>query len=685
MAGREKNRGLVYLRRSDLRQELSLPTQLSWALGEAKRLGVSVEGDLNDLKHMQDHGLTALKSLRLDDGVTGGDLSRPGYQAVNDEALRDRTISHLFFYKRDRFARPQESLEAALIEKRLSINGITIVVSGKVIGPLEQGEGEPTDDIALVLEYHQSGQFLRTLGERIIATQRQLAPQGYWIGGRPPLGFVRVLVDSSGNEIEELAPGRRVRQAGCHVRIKPKDQKKIEVWLLILDLKFEKKWGGKRIAHYLNELGVPSPDAGRTRSDHGVPHRVTGKWCANTVLDLCRNPAIMGVLELIRRSEGRYRRHGESGWRSLTDDDRAGDNNRAKMISNPVEVRIKADAGFGALYDEARWLAIQHDLDRRGASQRGIPRARDPQKYPLACRVIDMTDGCGSIMYGRTSGKRALYTCGRYMRTAGTECENNQVDAEALNRLVLSCLRQCAALGMQRTRLTELLKKRVAESAPGRSEGVSAGDELAHLARVRHGLVESRETVGRRMAVEGDDDLCKIMRSEFDSLTAELRSVDQRTDLLKQKEQRPLDPQRDVNAALRILEHLDQVVQHPEAREALRVLVARLGMRVGLKFESAVKGKMRKVRRLVGGLIVFGERELPVPLHGRDRLDPEGTQPLKPQNGHDGGLVIRKAKKSSGTAMIGADPDGSASTAVNQNESHREGVSSTKVSRGDRI
>jgi hypothetical protein len=295
-----------------------------------------------------------------------------------------------------------------------------------------------------------------------------------------------------------------------------------------------------------------------------------------------------------------------------------------------------------------------------------------------------MTDGCGSVMYGRTSGKRALYTCGRYMRTAGAECENNQIDAEALNRLVLSCLRQCAASGMQRPRLTELLKKRAAESEAGRSKEASTVEELAHLARVRHGLNESRETVGRRMAKEADDDLCRIMRSEFERLTAELRAVDQRIAVLRQKDQRPVDPQGDVDAALRILEHLDQVVQHPAARDALRKLVARLGMRVGLKFDAAVKGKVRKVRRLVGGLIVFGDRELPVPLHGSDRLDPEGTPP-KSHHGHDRCVVIEKAKKFSRREMSGADPSGSAPTSVKQNESHREGVSSTKVSRGDRI
>jgi hypothetical protein len=188
-----------------------------------------------------------------------------------------------------------------------------------------------------------------------------------------------------------------------------------------------------------------------------------------------------------------------------------------------------------------------------------------------------MTDSCGSVMYGRTSGKRALYTCRRYMRTAGAECENNQIDAEALNRLVLSCLRQCAASGMQRSRLTELLKKRAAESAAGRSDVRPFG-----------------------------------------------------------------------------------------------------------KFAAAVKGKVRKIRRLVGGLIVFGDRELPVLLHGRDRLDPEGTPPQS-RHGHDSGAVNEKAKKSSRREMSGADPGGSAPTSIKRNESHREGVSSTKVSRGDRI
>jgi hypothetical protein len=108
-------------------------------------------------------------------------------------------------------------------------------------------------------------------------------------------------------------------------------------------------------------------------------------------------------------------------------------------------------------------------------------------------------------------------------------------------------------------------------------------------------------------------------------------------------------------------------------------------MQVGLKFDAAVKGKVRKVRRLVGGQIVFGDRELPVPLHGRDRLNPGGGESQRSQRGHGNCERAGEKKKTSGKETVGADPTGSAPTAMNQNESHREGVSSTKVSRGDRI
>lgn len=74
----------------------------------------------------------------------------------------------------------------------------------------------------------------------------------------------------------------------CHVKVFPNDEAKIAIWIMILELK-RQGWGIKRIAQRLNSLEIPSPGAGTVRTDHGCKHEVTGKWCQNTVAELCRN------------------------------------------------------------------------------------------------------------------------------------------------------------------------------------------------------------------------------------------------------------------------------------------------------------------------------------------------------------------------------------------------------------
>ena len=57
-----------------------------------------------------------------------------------------------------------------------------------------------------------------------------------------------------------------------------------------------------------------------------------------------------------------------------------------------------------------------------------------------------------------------------------------------------------------------------------------------------------------------------------------------------------------------------------EGRKKIRTLVLRLGIFIGLDFEAGKFGK-REVRRLRRGVIAFGENNLPVPIHGRSRID----------------------------------------------------------------
>jgi hypothetical protein len=155
----------------------------------------------------------------------------------------------------------------------------------------------------LLLAYYQVGEELWKHAERVLGAQQILAEGGCRTGGNAPYGCVRVLVDAADNILEELPRGKTVRQPGCDVRDMPKFLDKIAVWLHILAWK-EQEWGVKRIAQALNDRGIPSQDAGRTRTDHGVKHFVSGKLGPNTVAELCHNPIIIGVQQYGKRSEG---------------------------------------------------------------------------------------------------------------------------------------------------------------------------------------------------------------------------------------------------------------------------------------------------------------------------------------------------------------------------------------------
>jgi hypothetical protein len=62
------------------------------------------------------------------------------------------------------------------------------------------------------------------------------------------------------------------------------------------------------------------------------------------------------------------------------------------------------------------------------------------------------------------------------------------------------------------------------------------------------------------------------------------------------------DPKEEVEGALSIIGLLSEVSDEPEARIRIHRLFNDLGVRIGLNFINAKKGK-REVRRLVGGII----------------------------------------------------------------------------------
>ncbi len=676
---REKNLGLAYLRRSSGDQPNSFQTQFDWAVSEAKSNNVELQADWEDFEQKRSRGAIESNDLVFDDAISGNDLSRPGLFALIKRATSDLSISHVFVHKRDRLARPDDPIQAMQIERQLTDAGVTLVFSDRDAQPSESGEVDVASQLMSYLDYHQSGQYLKTMAERVLLAQRSLATSGYWNGGSAPYGFARALVSPDG-EIEILERGRRIQQPGYHVRIVPQDTNKIAIWLRILDLA-DKGIGNKRIAAELNKMGVPSPNAGCSRRDNGIRRRVSGKWHPNTIKSLIENRTILGILDYGRRSEGRHRRLDKEGIRPLNQFDRRADK-AARTIRNDPENVISSQLPFDSFYDQEKWERIQKEREKRGKSQRGIPRSRDLGRAPLSGRAIDLTDGCGHPMYSRRRGNRQILTCGRYMKSNATECKSNNVDSEAAITFVLCTLRQVIASHGGIDQIELILRAKVQEQA----ESVQSEASENALIGLENELAECKsqiDTAARRLATVQDD-----LVSDVERVLQQLKSKSKRlnrqiSEARSRVQSTTSDPEQEIREALTMLDQIDSVASDLPARRDLAVLLRKLNLWLGLEFSESIKGKKRRVQKLVRGVMTFDERDLPIPPYGKDHL---GSDPSRDSQYVDGTTASesRIQKNSQGDTTKISKKNARNGAGVSD-ESQKEGISTTKVIRGERI
>jgi len=221
-------------------------------------------------------------------------MRRAGFLKILSDAKSDKTVSHVFVFKRDRLARPQDLLEMMNLETDLIKSGVTLVTHDRSYTPEELKANEMCYLITGLVEYQEYGRFSPRLGDRIVFVQQSMATHGLSTGGRAPYGFGRALVDATDGFVQWLDDGETIRRAGHHVRFLPRDMNKLGHWCMMLEWR-EQGQSCKRIAARMNQLGIPSPDVGRIRRDHGSSHLVPGKWHPNTVRDLVSNPIILGI------------------------------------------------------------------------------------------------------------------------------------------------------------------------------------------------------------------------------------------------------------------------------------------------------------------------------------------------------------------------------------------------------
>jgi hypothetical protein len=280
------------------------------------------------------------------------------------------------------------------MEASLREAGLTLVFMDKTLPPLPRGQRDLGEAIVAMIDYDRASKERRDLAQKILHAQLNLAKAGFSTGARPPYGFRRWLVQADGTPVRQLAEGEYVKRAGHHVVWLPGPEEELAVIRRIIEML--ERMPASRVAAVLTTEGVPTPDAGRWRTDRGVKHPTSGVWHQPTLVNIARNPLLRAVVEYGRRSMGDQLRFTPDGPRELLDVDLRPDG-KAKVVANPPAVRVQASASFTSLV-EAEWQErLLTTLDDRAGSQRGKPRSSDPTRNPLGGRVFDMT--CGWPLY----------------------------------------------------------------------------------------------------------------------------------------------------------------------------------------------------------------------------------------------------------------------------------------------
>ncbi len=227
---------------------------------------------------------------------------------------------------------------------------------------------------------------------RVRSSMKAMAPEGRYLGGRPPYGY-------------------RLERTGVPHPNPEKSRQGIQLTNLVVDPETAPvieqifAWrvegvGFRAIAARLTEQDIPCPSAAdRPRNSH----RHGRAWSASAVRAIVMNPKYKG-----RGVYGRYRK---VEWLDDVNDPAAG--NVTRMSPAPAVEVIETDGIVPSIVTETTWRQAQ--TDRAPATPGPRPDRPEPSRYAL--RGLLICARCGRRMQGhvvnrRSGAQRLGYQCG---------------------------------------------------------------------------------------------------------------------------------------------------------------------------------------------------------------------------------------------------------------------------------
>ena len=217
---------------------------------------------------------------------------------------------------------------------------------------------------------------------RVRTSMKAMAPEGRYLGGRPPYGYS---LDRTGVP----HPNPEKARQGIQLTDLVIDPETAQVVEQIFAWRVEGV-GFRAIAARLSEQGVPCPSAADRQRN---PHRHGRAWSASAVRAIVMNPKYKG--------QGIYGRYHKVERLYDVNDPAAG--NVTRMSPAPTTEIIETDGIVAPIVTEMVWRQAQTD---RAPAIPG-PRADRPEDSRYALRGLLVCSRCGRRMQGHVVSRRS--------------------------------------------------------------------------------------------------------------------------------------------------------------------------------------------------------------------------------------------------------------------------------------
>ena len=229
-------RAVAYYRHSAReRQENSIPIQQEQVRDFARKENIEI------IQEFADHGIS---------GLTAKD--RPGFVEMMEEWITKRNdFKYVICLNVSRWGRFQQHDD-------FSIYSLECRRHGKELVYVKYGMPKSSDlgyQICVEVDQYASGEYSRNLSGLVFNGCCFIARQGYWLGGKAPYGFHRLLLNEKHDPVQSLAPGERKSIQNQRVVLTPGDKQEIETVQRIYHLFVEKGKSKTQIAKKLESKG----------------------------------------------------------------------------------------------------------------------------------------------------------------------------------------------------------------------------------------------------------------------------------------------------------------------------------------------------------------------------------------------------------------------------------------------